>query len=145
VIISLFFEIAGTKFFTLQTFKKEERLSEKKVIKELFERGCSFYIAPFKVLWIEADFNDKFPVKILITVSKRNFKNAVDRNRIKRITREAYRKNKIILYEKFESSTTKIAFMLMYTGKIIIPYKEIEDIIILILQRLAKENEKTLR
>jgi len=128
----------------LQTFKKEERLSEKIIINELFERGYGFYIAPFKVLWIETDFESRYPAKILITVSRRNFKKAVDRNRIKRIAREAYRKNKSILYEKIEDSTKKVVFMLMYTGKIIIPYKEIEDIIILILQRLAKEYAKTL-
>ena len=81
----------------------------------------------------------------MITVSGRTFKNAVDRNRIKRITREAYRKNKSVLYEKLEQSTKKIAFILIYTGKIIISFKDVEDKIILILQRLAKENEKILK
>jgi len=129
----------------LQTFKKEERLRDKKSIKELFEQGNGFYVAPFKVVWIKTIFESSFPAKILITVSHRNFKKAVDRNRIRRVTREAYRKNKSILYEKLNDSEKKIAFMLIYTGKIIIPYKEVEDKIILILQRLAKENEETLR
>jgi ribonuclease P protein component len=128
----------------LQTFKKEERLRDKKSIKELFEQGNGFYVAPFKVVWIKTIFESSFPAKILITVSHRNFKKAVDRNRIRRVTREAYRKNKSILYEKLNDSEKKIAFMLIYTGKIIIPYKEVEDKIILILQRLAKENEETL-
>jgi ribonuclease P protein component len=129
----------------LQRFKKEERLSEQKIIKELFERGCGFHITPFKVLWMETNFISKYPAKIMITVSGRTFKNAVDRNRIKRITREAYRKNKSVLYEKLEQSTKKIAFILIYTGKIIISFKDVEDKIILILQRLAKENEKILK
>ena len=129
----------------MQTFKKEERLRDKKSIKELFEQGNGFYVAPFKVVWIKTIFESSFPAKILITVSHRNFKKAVDRNRIRRVTREAYRKNKSILYEKLNDSEKKIAFMLIYTGKIIIPYKEVEDKIILILQRLAKENEETLR
>ena len=128
----------------MQTFKKEERLRDKKSIKELFEQGNGFYVAPFKVVWIKTIFESSFPAKILITVSHRNFKKAVDRNRIRRVTREAYRKNKSILYEKLNDSEKKIAFMLIYTGKIIIPYKEVEDKIILILQRLAKENEETL-
>lgn len=129
----------------MQKFKKEERLSEKKIINELFERGCGFYITPFKVLWMETNFESRFPAKIMITVSNRNFPKAVDRNRIKRKTREAYRKNKSILYEKIEDSAKKIAFILVYTGKTIISYKEVEDKIILILQRLATENEETLR
>jgi ribonuclease P protein component len=129
----------------LQTFKKEERLRDKKSIKKLFDKGHSFYIGPFKVIWINADLEGIFPAKILITASHRNFKNAVDRNRVKRITREAYRKNKSVLYEKLDGSKKKITFMLIYTGKIIIPYKEVEDKIILILQRLAKENEETYR
>ncbi len=129
----------------MQSFKKEERLRDKKSIKELFDKGNSFYIGPFKVIWINDYFEGASPAKILITASHRNFKNAVDRNRIKRITREAYRKNKCILYEKLDGSKKKIAFMLIYTGKIIIPYKEVEDKIILILQRLAKEDEETFR
>ena len=140
-----FFLITENKYFALQKFKKEERLSEKKIINELFERGYAFHITPFKVLWMETNFESRFPAKIMITVSNRNFKKAVGRNRIKRITREAYRKNKSMLYEKFEGSAKKIAFILIYTGKIIIPYKEVEDKIILILQRLATENEETLR
>ena len=129
----------------MQTFKKEERLRDKKSINELFEKGSGFYIAPFKVVWIETTIENEFPARILITVSHRNFKKAVDRNRIKRIIREAYRKNKSILYERLNGSAKKIAFMLIYTREIIIPYKEVEDKIILILQRLAKENEETLR
>ena len=129
----------------MQTFKKEERLRDKKSIKELFEQGNGFYVAPFKVVWIKTIFESSFPAKILITVSHRNFKKAVDRNRIRRVTREAYRKNKSILYERLNGSAKKIAFMLIYTREIIIPYKEVEDKIILILQRLAKENEETLR
>lgn len=129
----------------MQTFKKEERLSEKKIIEKLFERGCDFYVSPFKVLWEHADFESKYPAKVMIAVSGRNFRKAVDRNRIKRLMREAYRKNKHILYEALQNSSEKYAFMLLYTGKIIIPFRDMESKIILILQRLVKENEDTVK
>jgi ribonuclease P protein component len=127
----------------LQTFKKEERLFEKKIIKELFEKGLNFYIAPFKVIYTRSDFESKYPAKAMVAVSCRNFKKAVDRNHIKRMMREAYRKNKEILYDALKDSPKKMVFSLIFIGKIKIPYKEIESKIILILQRLVKENEKS--
>jgi ribonuclease P protein component len=126
----------------LQTFKKKERLYEKKIINELFEKGLSFYINPFKIVYFKTDLDSEYPAKVMITVSSRNFKKAVDRNRIKRMLREAYRKNKNILYDALTGSQRKIVFMLLYTGKIKIPYSEAESKIILILQRLVKESEK---
>jgi ribonuclease P protein component len=127
----------------LQTFSKEERLHEKKIIKELFDKGLTFHSDPFKVTWLQCAFESKNPAKVLISVPARNFKKATDRNYIKRLIREAYRKNKNILYEKLQKNERKIAFMLFYSGKIIITYQELESKIVLILQRLAMENEKT--
>ena len=128
----------------MQTFKKEERLHEKKIINELFEKGRSFYLNPFKVIYIDLNIDCKFPAKSMITVSSRNFKKAVDRNRIKRLIREAYRKNKNILYDSLEAYSKNLAFVILYTGKLMPSYKDTESKIILILQRLAKENEKVI-
>ena len=127
----------------MQTFKKEERLHEKKIIQELFKKDCGFFIYPFKVLIMNIGFESRFPIKILITVSVKNFKKAVDRNKIKRLMREAYRKNKHILYSALKKSPQKYALTFIYTEKIIISYKEVESKIILILQRLVKEYEQT--
>ena len=91
---------------------------------------------------MSVEFKSKYPAKILISVSKRNFKKATDRNYIKRLMREAFRKNKSIIYEALKELNKKIAFILNYSSNTIIPYSEIESKIILILQRLAKENEK---
>jgi len=127
----------------LQTYTKEERLYEKKIITELFEKGHVFYSNPFKIVWLQCEFDGKYPAKILISVPARNFKKATDRNRLKRLMREAYRKNKNLFYNSLEGMNKKVVFMLNYTGKIIISLNEAENKIILILQRLAKENEKT--
>jgi len=81
-----------------------------------------------------------FP-QVLITVSKRNFKKAVERNLIKRRIKEAYRKNKMPLVESCMSKSTTVLLGLIYTGKTILSYAEIEKKIILILQHLIEQDE----
>jgi ribonuclease P protein component len=76
------------------TFKKEERLNKEKWIRELFEKGSSFQFHPFRVIYLPHP-DTVYPFhQVLISVSTRNFKRAVDRNTIKRRVREAYRLNK---------------------------------------------------
>jgi len=129
----------------METFKKEERLCNKKIIKNLFSKANSFFDYPFKILWIETDIKTNFPAQVLINVSKNNFKKAVDRNKIKRLIREAYRKNKFSFYEFLLKQKKQCAFAIIYTSKEILSYQEIEKIIILILQRLQKEYEKNIK
>ena len=121
-----------------QTFKKEERLSSKKSIALLFADGDSFFQYPFKVIFKKEQTTHPFPVQLLISVSKRNFKKAVDRNKIKRLVREAYRTNKHLLYEGVNNNKGSLLLGFIYTAKTIPEYKEVESKIILILQRLIK-------
>lgn len=81
-------------------------------------------------------------IQVLISVSKRNFKKAVERNKLKRLVREAYRKNKYILTGPSQKSKKSMLLGLMYTEKTILPYSEIERKIILILQRLNEQDEQ---
>ena len=76
------------------TFRKEERLNKEKWIQELFSKGSSFHLYPFKVLFIPHPDAGAKVNQVLISVSSRKFKRAVDRNKIKRSIREAYRLNK---------------------------------------------------
>lgn len=126
-----------------QTFSKAERLSSKKLIDLLFNSKQFFFQYPFKVIYKEIELQHPFPVQVLISVSKRNFKHATDRNRIKRLAREAYRKNKSILIENMEKSGNNLLLALIFNGKTIPEYAEIEQKIILILQRLNQMNGKT--
>jgi ribonuclease P protein component len=126
----------------MPTFKKEERLCAKKTIDFLFKNGKPMFSYPFNVKWHYNDLTTTFPAQVLIVVSKRNFKKAKDRNRIKRIIREAYRLHKHILYQYLNDKNKKIVLTLIYTEKEILNYHFVEDKIILTLQRLIKLQEK---
>ncbi|MDD5569562.1 MAG: ribonuclease P protein component [Bacteroidales bacterium] len=120
----------------MQTFKKEERLCSRKVISELFEKGNSFTVHPLRTIWLKTIFESHFPAKILIVVPNKNIKKAVDRNKIKRRIKEVYRKHKELLYEHLKRTGQQYVFALIYLDKNIIPFKELEEKIILTLQRL---------
>jgi ribonuclease P protein component len=104
------------------TFRKEERLSKEKNIQELFDRGSSFYLFPFKV-FVMANPDQTFPFhQVMISVSKRNFKSAVDRNLLKRRIREAYRLNKELLPVR-----NKLLIAYIYSVKDILPSAQIHE------------------
>ncbi|HEX9825103.1 MAG TPA: ribonuclease P protein component [Flavobacteriaceae bacterium] len=96
------------------TYKKKERLKNPKLIEKLFLEGKSISVFPFRLIYLETTFEDSSKIKTGVSVSKRNFKKAVDRNRIKRLLREAYRLNKP---EYFNNITTSYALMILYIGK----------------------------
>ena len=96
------------------TFYKTEKLKSQKLIEKLFLEGKSVVSYPLRLVFIETTFDDNVKVKAGVSVSKRHFKNAVDRNRIKRLMREAYRLNKA---NYFNNITTQYALMILYIGK----------------------------
>ncbi len=126
-----------------QTFGKDERLHKKILIKKLFTEGVSFFVYPFRVTTLQTDFSPVPPVQILISVPKQSFKNAVDRNLLKRRIREAYRKNKQVMYKSLQEKHIKILVCFTYTAKVILPFSVIQDKIIILLQRLMEGNGKT--
>jgi len=125
------------------TFSKCERLLHRKVIDQLFRRGRYIYIFPFKILYLDvpehAGIFGPSPAKVLFTVPKRRFKNASSRNRIKRLLREAYRKNKPILYDPLSAKGKLLILGIVYNGNKEPAYHEIESKIILALNRLVVE------
>jgi ribonuclease P protein component len=109
------------------TFKKSERLSQEKLIQELFDKGSSFYLYPFKVFFLPA----ATPSQMLVSVPKSLFKRAVDRNKIKRRVREGYRLNKAHF-----TSDKSFLIAYIYTAKEILPSLFIHQKVVLSLHKL---------
>ncbi len=123
------------------TFKKLERLSSKKLIDTIFESGRSFTIQPFNVKWVECPLNTTFPAQIAFAVPKKKFRKAVDRNKLKRRSREAYRKVKQNLYRFLKEQNKSVAIVLVYIAKEELSYTVIEDKINKVIDRLVKNIE----
>lgn len=75
-------------------FQKKERLSNKKMIDALFLKGASFHLYPFAVKYLLDPRAEVDCHQVMVSISKKRFKRAVDRNRLKRLIREAYRLNR---------------------------------------------------
>jgi ribonuclease P protein component len=104
------------------TFSKEERLKSEKHIQELFKKGSSFYLFPFKVIFLPNP-DTTYPFhRVMVSVSKKNFKRAVDRNLIKRRIRESYRLNKNLL-----PTSPKLFIAYLYNAKEILTFAQIQD------------------
>ena len=84
-----------------------------------------------------AELPSDVPAQVVIGVSKRRFKHAVMRNRLKRQIREAYRHNKQVLFDALRSEEKKIAMMLIYTGKADVAYVDLDRKMQELMQRLT--------
>jgi ribonuclease P protein component len=108
-------------------FSKEERLCSVKLLERLFSSGSSFLVYPFRVTFLPGDYGMAYPAQVMIGVSKRRFKRAVDRNLIKRRIREVYRLQKgTLLYPALTAGGTQIIFAVNYVGKEITEYSFLE-------------------
>ena len=106
------------------TLKAHERLKSRKLIRQLFDEGKSFSHFPLRINYIISD-DQTSPLLAGFSVSKRHFKKAVDRNKIKRLMREAYRLQKNSLKELLVKNNKSIAVFFIYTGKDIPNYKDV--------------------
>lgn len=106
------------------TFGKQEKLKKKNLIAELFASGKSTSVFPLKMIYLEYDHDSPCKIQAGVSVSKRNFKKAVERNRIKRLMRESYRKNKYLIYNN--EDTKKYIIMFIYQAKSEVTYEQME-------------------
>lgn len=120
-----------------ETFKRQEKLKSRKWIGQLFAEGKSISVFPLKLVYLEADHGSPFRIQAGVSVSKRSFRRAVERNRMKRLIREAYRKNKFLL-DGSENTKTYI-FMFIYLGNKALDYKTIEERMKELLQRFLEK------
>lgn len=123
---------------TDQRFSKSERLAAKKSIELLFkEPSGSFFAHPVKLTYTLSPLSEGVIAQILLSVPKRNFKKAHDRNRIKRQLREIYRKNKTIVHDCLTSNAQQACFLLGYVGKEHTPTDILEQKVVGLLNRFA--------
>lgn len=119
--------------------KREERLRSKKEIDILFRNDESFFVFPFKVFYRVYDKANSPSTSLLVTVSKKNFKNATDRNRIKRMMREAWRLQKKPLDLFLISQNKHMDIALIYTAKEMHDSNTIHHKINMIIQRFLNQ------
>ncbi|TRZ46075.1 ribonuclease P protein component [Robertkochia solimangrovi] len=119
-----------------QTYPKTEKLKSRKLIDKLFSEGRSVSKFPLRLVYLQTELPEDTIVQVAVSVSKRNFKKAVDRNRIKRLIREAYRLNKDKIKPHLE---TPHAFMFLYTSKEITDFHTLEKSMKKLLKKFREE------
>ncbi|TXD49706.1 ribonuclease P protein component [Polaribacter sp. IC073] len=104
------------------TLGKEERLKSKKLIEKLYSKGDAVKTFPLRMMYVKTPHTSNFPCQVGVSVSKRNFKRAPDRNRLKRLMRETYRLQKEIVYNNLDEP---YVFMISYIGREEMKYEEL--------------------
>ncbi|WP_405384825.1 ribonuclease P protein component [Maribacter sp. LLG6340-A2] len=122
-----------------QSFGKKEKLKSKVLITKIFDEGKGISSFPLKLIYLPVT-TQTVSFKTGVTVSKRNFKSAVDRNRIKRLLREAYRLNKALV---FNNTQGNFAFLFLYLGKDMPSFEQLDHKMKLVLNKFKLQiNEK---
>lgn len=127
------------------TFRKDERLCSRTLTEKLFHKEGSRSMAafPLRLVYMKSPAGEDGPAaQMLVSVPKRCFKRAVKRNRVKRQVREAYRKNKHILYDKLEQlDGTRLAMAFIWLDDSLWDTPKVEQKVTNLLQRLAEKLE----
>ena len=126
------------------TWDKAEKLKSRKRIDQVFKQGKNFTVFPFKVFYLMTGpaRNGPIPgpaVQAGFGAGSRHFKKAVDRNRIKRLCREAYRLQKQSLLDPLGAKGLSLAVFFVYIGKDLPDYQTVTEKIGVILRKLVKE------
>ena len=104
------------------TLGKQECLKSKKLIEKLYAEGDSVKTFPLRMMYVQTAHTSEFPCQVGVSVAKRNYKLAVDRNRLKRLMRETYRLQKQIVYNNLDKP---YVFMISYIGREEIKYEDL--------------------
>jgi len=115
---------------------KTDKLKSRKTIEQLFSEGKSLSAYPIRAVYVFS--NNCNHLQAGFSVSSRNFKKAVDRNRIKRLLREAYRLQKNDLEKAILAKACRLSIFLIYTGKELPSYQQIFNACSTILKRINK-------
>jgi len=130
ILLPLVYKVKLLKY----SFNKSEKLKSKTLIDTLFKEGKSVSAFPLRLVYMPLDQSDSVLSKAGVSVSKRDFKRAVDRNRIKRLIREAYRLHKP---EYLSNILTPHAFMILYIGKEMPTLQELEKKMLVLFNKIS--------
>jgi len=122
------------------TYPKIEKIKSKITIDLLFSKGKSVSKYPLRLVFVESDYgipeDSEQKLKMGVSVSKKYFKNAVDRNYFKRVLRETYRLNKHLLVDNLDK---KYAMMFFYQTKVRLTYEEINTKTIQLFEKFVRQ------
>ena len=134
--------LSVSKQFTLG---KDEKLKSRKQIEKLFAEGKSFVVNPYRIYFLfHGPLNIDHGLLFGVGVSSKNFKRAVDRNRIKRLTREAWRLQKNELSEKIKTTQRQLNVFFIYTGKELPDFATVKDKVAVALKKLADKIDENI-
>ena len=121
---------------------KYERICKENDIQVLFDKGAGVSVYPYRVIFLfRKDESRPVTVRVLVSVSKKRFHHAFKRNRVKRLMREAWRKNKARLYEICKRDNISVDVALVYTATVIHSYEEMMVKTRKAVQEIVKKHE----
>jgi ribonuclease P protein component len=121
------------------TLGRDQRLKSRKQIDRIFREGKSMNVFPFRMYFVKGPVNGLPCLQAGFSASKRNFKKAVDRNRIKRLMREAYRLQKEPLRLLLQERQLSLSLFFIYTGKELPDHRLVSGKIAVALEKIVKE------
>jgi ribonuclease P protein component len=107
-------------------FKKQEKLCGEIAVTELFQRGASFISYPVRVVWTADPAKEAPSMKVMMSVPKKKLKHAVDRNRVKRLLREAYRLNKDALIRQVVAQNLNVRMVMVWLPDEVLDFDKVQ-------------------
>ena len=123
-----------------QGFAKKDKLKSKKIIDQLFVEGMGIKSYPLKLVYLPIANSEEKVLKTAVSVPKKLVKTAVKRNRIKRLMREVFRKNKYLVTNHLSSSH---GFMFIYISRDEMSYEKLEKCMIKVLEKFNDKNVRS--
>jgi ribonuclease P protein component len=118
-------------------FSKQERLCKRDDFQTVLTKGKSVYSFPFRCVYLWEE-SPTFSARIAISVSRKRFKHAVDRNRVKRLVRESYRLNKHTLYHHFANEHKNLNMLIVYTDTKIFSFASTQKKFVNLIKKLIE-------